>query len=236
MVHGLLDRHLPADGARDLLATAEQPPHLPGQHPAAAVVLERQLTDVDAEFGGDRSVDDLLDLLELDEVVAGADRAEPHARQLPRHPRQLAADAFGAAVSVHIETTALLDPLELSSVEREAVNCEGRTLLRAPKNVVGGQLEPTSRRPRVPLPDAPIEITDGLDARPLDVERDQGHAAVHRAAGEGRADRVPRRYGDARRHLHVVLVEEVGQHDGWRHEIGISDAILQQREKSAVCG
>ena len=236
VVQGLLHRHLPADLAGDLLTTPEQAPHLAGQHSTAAVVLERELPEVQTQPGGDRSVEDLLDLLQLDEVVARADGAEPHARQLLRHPRQLTADAFRTAVPVHVEAAALLDPLELLCIEPEPVDREGRPFLGAPEDVVGGQLERFLRRPRVPLTDPPVEVTDGLDAGPIDVERDQGHAAVHRAAGEGRANRVACRHGDARRHLHVFLVEEVGQHDGRGHQIGVSHARLQQGDQAFVCG
>ena len=136
MVHGLLDRHLPTDLARDLLTPAEQAPHLPGEHAAAAVVLKRQLAEMETQPGGDRSIEDLFDLLQLDEVVARADGAEPHARQLPHGPGELASHAVDAAVALDVEATAGIDPVELCRIDPEPVGREVRPLGRAPHEPV----------------------------------------------------------------------------------------------------
>ena len=59
--------------SRVVLAPEEQPAELTGQHPAAAVVLQGELALGDAQCRRPLGVEHLLDPLQLDEVVGGAD-------------------------------------------------------------------------------------------------------------------------------------------------------------------
>ena len=170
VVQGLLHRHLPADLAGDLLTTPEQAPHLAGQHSTAAVVLERELPEVQTQPGGDRSVEDLLDLLQLDEVVARTNGAETQASKLDDQGRQLPAERVGASVRVEIHTAALFDPSQLGGVQLETICRERRPFDAGADHLSSGQPRRRSALRRHRLTYAVVERRDRALRGSLDVQ------------------------------------------------------------------
>ena len=156
----LLHRHLPTDLAGDLLPPAEQAPR-----PARRAPRRRRGTGASAGRGG-RPTGRRLGASKTSSTCCSSMKwllgpivPNRMPRQLLRHPRQLTHDAVGAAVAVHVETAVLLDPLELLGVEPEPVDREAPPLpSRIGSTSSVGQLEASSRRPRVPLANPPVEV------------------------------------------------------------------------------
>ena len=103
------------DGVVD--ASAEEAPDLAGEHAAAGVVLQGELSLRDTERRGGVLVEDLLDLLELDEVVARPDRAEAQPGKWNASEGSSLAKPVRAAVPLEVQSAALLDPLQRARVD-----------------------------------------------------------------------------------------------------------------------
>src|SRR5687768_13902088 len=88
------------DLARVVLAPEEEPPNLPGEHSAPAVVLDRQLSLRDSQLLSAFGVQDLLDTLQLHEVVGRAHSSEAEPRELNGEAGKLGDESFDAAVPV----------------------------------------------------------------------------------------------------------------------------------------
>src|SRR5437773_5975191 len=95
-----LQRHLSAQWSGRSFPLPEQRADLGGQNPPTAVILERDLAMLDAQSRCGGGVQDLLDLLKLDEVIARADAPEPQPGHLHHQPWQLAPDPLGTAVRI----------------------------------------------------------------------------------------------------------------------------------------
>jgi hypothetical protein len=119
-----LHHHLSAERLGRALSRPEQGTDLGGQHSPAPVVLEGDLAAVHPETVGGRRIEDLLDLLKLDEVIAGPDRPEPHARHLDDQPWQLARGPGHTPVRLDLEPPGMLDPVEVRRIQPEAFNGE----------------------------------------------------------------------------------------------------------------
>ena len=236
VVQRLLHRHRGPQLARVVLAPAEQRADLAGQHTAAGVVLQGELPLVDAERVGGRLVEDLLDLLQLDEVVAGTDGSEAQPGELERQTRQFAGQPAAAAVAVKVDAAELLDAAQLVAVHAEPAGREQRPVDGRPAYLGRGQLAHGARRVRVPLADVPVELLDAGPAGLVAVQRDQRHAAVHRRGRERRPDRVDRRDRHRGRQFHVPLVVEVRQDDRGRRQVGVAHLGVQLGEHPRVGG
>src|SRR5439155_24801941 len=125
--------------------TGEDAPHLTGQLATARVELDGGLAPLESERHRRARIEDLLDHLELHEMVARADRAEPQPRRLPRGPGQLTAELGGSPVAIHVEATALLDPLEGLRFQAEPIDRELRTLGRRPDGLGRAEFVTPSR-------------------------------------------------------------------------------------------
>src|SRR6202030_1600501 len=147
LVQRLLNAHHRPNGPGGGEAASEARAHLDVQHAIAPVVLEGDLAKLDSELGGSLRVEDLLDLLELNEMRARAHRSETQARQLDRHPGELAPHTLHAAVWLDAQATAFLDAVELRRVQAIAVDREAGAfrgaahhLVRREHGLVGGRI------------------------------------------------------------------------------------------------
>src|SRR5215213_11406061 len=154
------------------LARPVEAPELAGERASASVELKRHLARLEPEQGRGGRVEDLVHLLELDEVVALADRAEPDPRDLLHRPRKLAPHAIDPAIAVDVETAALLHAVELGGVDAVPVHGEAGPLGRAADHLFLGQVRPVAGRIRVALAHTVVEVRDGGDRGPLHIERD----------------------------------------------------------------
>ena len=118
---------------RVVLAAPEQSADLAGEHAAAGVVLQSQLPLPHPERGRGRFVEDLLDLLQLDEVIARTDRTEAQPGELEGERRQLAQQPIGAPVPIEVEPAVLLDSLQIAIVHLPTLAGEARTVDRRPR-------------------------------------------------------------------------------------------------------
>lgn len=217
----LLERHHRAVLARVVLPAAEQAPDGTCQDAPASVVLQRQLPEPDAQPLGCILVVDLLDALQLDEMVARPDDAEPDLRELDQQAGQLAPSAAHAPEVLEVQAAAFLDVHQVRRVDVKPVRGEVGALERAGQHLGGGQVAAVSCRFRQPFAHASEELGDRPFGRRVGVECHQRHAAVHRGAGEGGTDGVPGGDGDARGHLHLGLVVEVRKHHGRCGEVDV---------------
>jgi hypothetical protein len=134
----LLERHLQTERPGEIPPAPKEMAKLSREDTAAAVVLQRHLPGLDSEPSRRRSIENLLNLLEFDEVVRRADRAEPETGQLHDHSGQLLANPVGVTVKPDIDASVLLYSLELPSVDAEPVGRELSAFDRASHNVVCG--------------------------------------------------------------------------------------------------
>ena len=128
------------DLPRVVLAPGEQSADLAGQDTAASVVLDGELPLAYAEQGRGLRVHHLLDSLDLHEVVARADRAEPEPRKLHRESGELVPQAVHAAVPPEVEPAALLDTLEVVGGGAPALHAELGAVLGRLEHLAGAQL------------------------------------------------------------------------------------------------
>ncbi len=231
-----LHSHLQRHGPVDLASPGEQPADLAGEHPASGVVLQRQLSLGHPQDGRGPGVQDLLDDLQLDEMVARPDRPEPEPRGLEGQPGQLTAKPGHAAVAIEVEATALLDPRQRVRLQPVAVDTEGRALVGRAQHIRGRELAAPARRVRVARRHGIEETGYRGPVRHVGVQGHERHPAVDRRAGEGRTDRSDGGHGDAGGHLHVVLVVEVGQHDRWSREVDGIDTARERLQHPRVGG
>ncbi len=209
------------DLPRVVLAPGEQSADLAGQDTAASVVLDGELPLAYAEQGRGLRVHHLLDSLDLHEVVARADRAEPEPRKLHRESGELVPQAVHAAVPPEVEPAALLDTLEVVGGCAPALHAELGAVLGRLEHLAGAQLLVALRRVGVALAHAPHEALDRPRVRVVRVQRDQRHPAVDRRAGQVGPDRAAGGDGHAGGQLHLRLVVEVRQHDRRSGEVGV---------------
>src|SRR6266700_4127694 len=140
MIKRLLERHLRAQRLRVSLPRAEQDAELTWECPASAVVLEGYLALLDPKKPRGLGVEDLVYLLQLDEVVALADRPEPDSRQVLDQPWQLALDALDPAVPLEVQRASLLEPGERRLVDAELVGGETGSVGGAAHDLVGAEV------------------------------------------------------------------------------------------------
>src|SRR6266576_6938210 len=235
VVERLLQRHLEPERPRIPLACAEEDPELAGERSATPVVLKRDLSGLQTEQTGRFTVEYLLDLLELDEVVARADCREPGPGEVLDQPRQLTPDPLDATVRVDVEATALFDAGQYRRIQIELLGRELRALGGAADDFLRLQDAAVRRRVGQRFTHASIEVDRALRARLLHVKRHERHAAIQRTAREGALDRVASRDRDARRHLLVILQVKVRQHRGRCGEVRARDALAQHGQSDRIC-
>ena len=150
--------------------SAEHPADEPRQHSPARVELQRDLAGTDAEQLGDARLEDLLDPLQLDEVVARPNGAEAQASKLDDQGRQLPAERVAASVRVEIHTAALFDPSQLGGVQLETICRERRPFDAGADHLSSGQPRRRSALRRHRLTYAFVECRDRALRGPLDVQ------------------------------------------------------------------
>ena len=89
------------------------------------MVLDGDLPEREPERRRRIRVKHLGDLLQLHEVIARTDRAEPDSGELPHRPRKLTAHAVGAAEVAELHPTRELDPIDVLPVDAEPLSREG---------------------------------------------------------------------------------------------------------------
>src|SRR5207248_5554580 len=146
------------DWSSDVCSSDLQRPDLAGQYPATGVVLEGELALAHAQRLRGRRVEDLLDLLQLDEVVARADRTEAQPGQLEGQTRQFPAQPVGAAVPGQVDPAELLHPGQLVGVDPEPLGGEPGAVDGRLGHLPGGQFPPGPGGVRVAFPDPAVEL------------------------------------------------------------------------------
>src|SRR4029077_3242653 len=131
------------------------------------------------------------DLLQLDEVVAGTDRAEPDSRELLNRPGKLSPNPVDPAQTVDVDASPQLDRVDIGRIDLESLGGECRPLGRAADHLLAGQVTAVGRGKRIAVPKAPEKPPPRRRSGTLDIQRDQRQTAVERRARKDGANRVP---------------------------------------------
>ena len=178
------------------LRRAEQHAELARQRAAAAVVLQGDRACLDPEQRGSLGVEHLLHLLQLDEVVARADRPEPDTGELLDEPRELAANALAAAEGLDGEAPSLFDSVEHAWVELQPLARRHRSLGRVADDFVLAEDTAVGRRVRQRREHAPVEF--GARGR-VTAARGPGRRASSRSSASSTSASTGSCHGSRRR-------------------------------------